>query len=42
MKTIHTERRGSYVNRCVCGYQADDANDLDEHIVAAARSEEEK
>jgi hypothetical protein len=38
--TVHHERRG-YPLRCVCGYEANDARDLAEHIVTAARHDEE-
>jgi len=34
----HIESRKAK-HRCVCGYQAKDAHDLDEHITEAARSE---
>lgn len=36
----HREQR-HYALRCVCGYEADDAFDLEDHIVAAAAGEDE-
>lgn len=33
--------RGGRVIRCICGYVAEDSNDLEQHILASMQSDED-